>query len=131
VADDDPDRTASLVARLHAELAATAELPVERAASRWIGEAEAVAEDAATDGLDPAVRRKRVAHVVDLLAAVEGTGDDRADEHVDQARELAAAVVGDEGGPDADEGGSIADEDGPIADEDGPIADDGGPDTER
>lgn len=93
---------ADRVERLHAALAATAELPVERAASRWIGEAEAVAEDAATGDLDPAVRRERVGHVRDLLANVEETGDERADEHVDRARELAAAIVADESDSDTD-----------------------------
>lgn len=90
------------VERLHAELEATAELPVERTASRWIGEAEAVAGDAATADLGPAVRRERIEHVVELLSNVDGTGDERADEHVARARELATAVVEDDSDPAAD-----------------------------
>ena len=93
------------VDRLHGELEATAELPVERTASRWIGEAEAVAGDAASADLEPAVVRERVAHVRDLLDNVGETGDDRADEHVERARELAAAIL-ERGGDDADGRGS-------------------------
>lgn len=84
---------ADRVERLHAELEATEELPVDRTASRWIGEAQAVAADAAGGGLDEAVVRERVGHVAELLSHVESTGDEAADEHVRIARELAVAVV--------------------------------------
>jgi nucleotide-binding universal stress UspA family protein len=84
---DDVDREA--LAALVDHLAATAERPVERAASRWLGEAEAVAADArAID--DPDVVRDRVGEVVDLLA---DTGDEAADEHVRRAQALAADLV--------------------------------------
>lgn len=77
---------------LHDHLAATAELPMERAATRWVAEAEAVAEDClAVD--DPAVVRERVGHVRDLLANVESTGHEEADERVAAAYELAAALT--------------------------------------
>lgn len=83
--DDALDREA--VADVHEHLAATAERPVERTASRWLGEAEAVAADArAID--DDAVARDRLAEVAGLLANVEGTGDEAADEHVQAARRL-------------------------------------------
>ena len=77
---------------LHERLAATAERPVDRTASRLLGEAQAVAADL-RDIDDPEVAAERAAIVVDLLAAVEGTGDPAADEHVARARELAARLA--------------------------------------
>ncbi|MFB6172154.1 MAG: hypothetical protein ABEJ23_06445 [Haloarculaceae archaeon] len=81
------------LAALHAHLAATAERPVDRDASRWLGEAEAVAADVADGDLPRDVIEARVRTVRDLLAHVDGTGDARADEHVAAARDLAAAIV--------------------------------------
>lgn len=77
--------------RLYRELAATAELPVERSASRVLGEAEAVADD--LRDCDPAVHRERAAVVLDLLEAVDGTGHEAADEHVEVAREIARGLA--------------------------------------
>ncbi|MFB6075148.1 MAG: hypothetical protein ABEJ89_09055 [Haloarculaceae archaeon] len=79
---------------LHAHLAATAERPVERTASRWLGEAEAVARDLAEGDPAEAVVQERLATVADLLAAVDGTGDAAADEHVAAARDLVASLRG-------------------------------------
>lgn len=73
---------------LYERLAATGELPVDRTASRWIGEAEAVAADI-RDVDDPAVVADRAGTVVELLAEVETTGHPDADEYVRQARDLA------------------------------------------
>lgn len=80
--------------RLYEELAATAELPVERQASRVLGEAEAVADDLRDCG--PAVRRERASVVVDLLAEIDGTGHAEADDRVVRARKLAADLADDE-----------------------------------
>jgi hypothetical protein len=77
--------------RLYRELAATAALPVERSASRVLGEAEAVADD--LRDCEPAVRRERAAVVVDLLEEVDGTGHEAADEHVEAAREIARSLA--------------------------------------
>ena len=77
---------------LHDHLAATAELPLDREATRWVAEAEAVAEDCLDVG-DAAVRRQRVGHVRDLLSNVETTGHPEGDDHVEAARELAAELV--------------------------------------
>lgn len=77
--------------RLYEALAATAELPVERHASRVLGEAEAVADDLRDCG--PAVRRERAAVVVDLLEEVDGTGHEAADERVEVARGLAEELA--------------------------------------
>jgi hypothetical protein len=77
--------------RLYEHLSATAELPVERSASRLLGEAEAVAED--LRAADPDVQAERAAVVLRLLEKVEETGSDEADEHVERARRLAAELA--------------------------------------
>lgn len=78
---------ADLAADLHAHLAATAELPVPTAESRWLGEAEAVAADAARGDADAAVVEKRVRQVADLLEHVDRTGVPEADDRVAAARD--------------------------------------------
>ncbi|WP_135535294.1 hypothetical protein [Halostella pelagica] len=85
----------SLVTELHAHLAATAELPIDRDANRWIGEAEAVAADLAANDLSPATVEKRVGHVRDLLEEVDETDDPEADKRVASARETAARILED------------------------------------
>ena len=80
--------------RLYEALAATAELPVERRASRVLGEAEAVADDLRDCG--PETRRERASVVVDLLAEIDGTGHEAADKRVARARELAEGLAADE-----------------------------------
>lgn len=81
---------------LHGHLAATGERPVERTASHYLGEAEAVVADALAPDADEAVVQRRVAQARDLLAKVEATGDAAADEHVAAARECCEALL-DEG----------------------------------
>ncbi len=73
---------------LHDHLAATAERPVERTASRWLGEAEAIADDIAHGEMDASVRRERLGKVEHLLDNVDGTGDDDADEHIAAAEAI-------------------------------------------
>jgi len=87
VSDDTDELTA-----LHDHLAATAELPVERAASRWLGEAEALAADLRESDLSDDVVVERLATVEELLSEVGETGDERADDHVAAARERLAAA---------------------------------------
>ncbi|SEW31472.1 hypothetical protein [Halobacterium jilantaiense] len=82
------------VRALHDHLAATGELPVERTASHYLGEAEAVVADALAPNASEDVVRRRVVQARDLLGEVEETGDDRADDHVDAARELCASILG-------------------------------------
>src|SRR6056297_254423 len=84
-AADDLDEVLESV---HEHLVATGALPVERTAARWIGEAEAIAGDVATADLESAVLASRLGHVRSLLAEVESTGDDQADEHLERARAL-------------------------------------------
>jgi len=83
---------------LYEQLAATGERPVERSASRWLGEAEAIAGDVAQSDLDPAVRQERLAKVGELLDHVETTGDEQADHHVDAARAIVAELQTENGG---------------------------------
>lgn len=84
--DTPPTDLPSAATRLYEHLHATAERPVERRASRLLGEAEAVADD--MRGCPPAVMVERAAIVADLLAAIDDTGDATADEHLALAREL-------------------------------------------
>jgi regulator of protease activity HflC (stomatin/prohibitin superfamily) len=86
---DDADDADDLAA-LHDNLASTAELPVERSASRWLGEAEALAADLRESDLPDDVVADRLATIEKLLRQVEETGDQRADEHVAAARERLA-----------------------------------------
>ena len=80
------------LATLADQLAATAERPVETTASRWLGEAEAVATDLADGAVDREVVAERIGHVRRLLREVEGTGDETADDHVAEAREIARSI---------------------------------------
>ncbi|MFC3476779.1 hypothetical protein [Halobacterium litoreum] len=78
---------------LHDHLAATGELPVERSASHYLGEAEAVVADALKPGTSDEVVRQRVEQARELLGHVDGTGDGRADDHVERARECCVALL--------------------------------------
>jgi hypothetical protein len=89
---DDGDTTAA-VAAIHEHLAATEELPLETAANRWIGEAQAVVEDVHYNDATAEVVRDRTRKVVDLLEHVDGTGDPEADEHVATALEHARDLI--------------------------------------
>jgi hypothetical protein len=73
---------------LYEHLAATGERPVERTASRWLGEAEAVAADLAEGDLSEDALPERLATVDHVLSHVDGTGDAVADDHVQAARDI-------------------------------------------
>jgi hypothetical protein len=88
VSDEPAESPAAVARRVHEHLRATEELPVDREASRWIGEAQAVAGDAADGGLADEVVRERLGHVRRLLDNVDGTGESDADEHVQRALKL-------------------------------------------
>ncbi|MFW5964472.1 MAG: hypothetical protein ACOCQM_06370 [Natronomonas sp.] len=81
---------------LYEHLAATAELPIERSASRLLGEAEAVADDLRE--CSPEVRRQRAAVVLELLEKIQETGHPEADDHLECARTLAADLADDSDG---------------------------------
>lgn len=74
------------LATVHDHLAATAERPVAREASAWLGEAEAVAGDVAAGDPPRAAIERRLADLDRLLGHVDGTGDPEADDHVAAAR---------------------------------------------
>jgi hypothetical protein len=86
--EDDDERRATVI-DLHEHLAATAELPIDRTANRWIGEAEAVAADLVAAPNDPELVDKRATHIAALLDEVEDTDDPAANEHVAAAARLA------------------------------------------
>ena len=88
----DPDAAVDALAD---HLVATAERPVPPSTNRWLGEAEAVARDAATDDIATAVRRKRVQQVADLLSEADATGDDAADDHIASAKACCAVILDD------------------------------------
>jgi hypothetical protein len=81
------------VRHLHDHLVALQGLPVERSASRWIGEAESVVGDLVDGDVDRAVLRKRLSHVEELLANVDGTEDQTADEHVADAKRITTDLL--------------------------------------
>jgi len=85
--------SSELVAELHDELRATEELPVDRTAGRWIGEAQAVAADVADGDPSESVVRERVGHVRRLLSEVDDAGDEAATERVERARDLAEQIL--------------------------------------
>lgn len=83
-----------LLRELHDHLAATGELPVETEASRWLGEAEAVAADVVDGEAPPAAVETRIRQVRDLLSNVDETGSAAADEHVAAALSLSEELAG-------------------------------------
>lgn len=78
------------VVAIHAHLEATATLPIDHRANRWLGEAEAVAADAvalldAADSVESVpfeVLDTRLSQIRILLDEVEDTGSDEANDHV-------------------------------------------------
>lgn len=94
--DGSRDAFAENVRDLHDHLAATAELPIGRETNRWLGEAEAVARDAATSDLDRATVTKRVRQVAHLLEEAGDPDHEAAAEHLESARALCATVLEDE-----------------------------------
>jgi len=101
VIDDTPDvptEPRAAVDALAAHLTATAERPVPPATNRWLGEAEAVARDAASEGLDGETRRKRVRQAAELLDSAAETGDETADRHIEAATQCCQVVLDSDNG---------------------------------
>jgi hypothetical protein len=82
----------SLLGDLHDHLAATASLPVDPTANRWLGEAEAVSADLVALEADEGTVARRVGHVSMLLEETGDTGSRAAEEHVEAARELVERI---------------------------------------
>ncbi|WP_122089120.1 hypothetical protein [Halalkalicoccus subterraneus] len=85
------DESEELAEALYRELEATEDLPIDRKANRWLGEAQAVAE--AIRDVSGDARHKGARDVVRLLSEVERTNNDRADEHVERAKGLAERLA--------------------------------------
>ncbi|WP_338036882.1 hypothetical protein [Natronorubrum sulfidifaciens] len=92
-ADDSERGIAVQVRQLSHRLEATADVPVNRTASRWLGEAEAIAADAATSDLEDATVRERVATVRELLSEIDDTGHEDADAHLESAKRICRAIL--------------------------------------
>lgn len=82
-----------LLASLHDHLAATEELPLDESANRRLGEAEAIAADAAQGNVSDDVAKERVEKVSELLAEIDGTGHEEGDQHVAAARRAADRIL--------------------------------------
>jgi len=91
-----PTEPAAAVDALAEHLTATADRPVPPATNRWLGEAEAVARDAASDDLDSQTRRKRVRQVATLLESADETDDVVADRHIEAAIQCCQVVLADD-----------------------------------
>ncbi|WP_306058324.1 hypothetical protein [Natronococcus wangiae] len=78
---------------LRDHLEATAELPIDPKTNRWLGEAEAVARDAAQNDVDPATARERVGQVQRLLSAADEPDHEEAAAHLEAARDLCRDVL--------------------------------------
>lgn len=93
VPDPEDDDLELRLDELYAALEATAELPIDREANRWLGEAEAVARDAAMNELERAVVRERVREVDRLLSEVEDVESETASERIEEARALCEQIL--------------------------------------
>jgi hypothetical protein len=79
------------LADLAEHLRATEERPVDPRVSPYLGEAAAVADDAVRAPPDAA--RERVEQAQSLLAEVDATGDEAADEYLARAEALTAELL--------------------------------------
>jgi hypothetical protein len=87
---------ATLQARLealHDHLEATAAMPIDPRTNRWLGEAEAVARDAARNEIEPATARERVRQIQHLLSEADEPDHDEAADHLAATRELCSDVL--------------------------------------
>ena len=89
----DEDDLESQARRIHAHLESTAELPIDPKANRWLGEAEAVARDAATGGLEDETIRKRLRQVRHLLEEADEVAHPEATDHIESAYALCVATL--------------------------------------
>jgi hypothetical protein len=76
------------LSELREELTATEELPVDRTASRWIGEAQALAKDIESADTNSEVIQDRLSQIEQLLENVDTTENAVADEHLTAAKSL-------------------------------------------
>ena len=88
--DDSPDER---LRRLHRTIEATASYPLDRETNRWLGEAEAVAEDVATSDLDAATVVKRLRQVRHLLTEAGSPDHGAAADRLGEATELCEELL--------------------------------------
>lgn len=91
--DDGGNPLALRLNELYAALESTSELPIDREANRWLGEAEAVARDAAMNDLERTVVRERVREVDRLLSEVDEMESETAEKHLVEARALCREIL--------------------------------------
>ena len=82
-----------LVSSLHDHLEATEQLPLNDETNRLLDEAQAIAADVDQSNLDYETTQERIGEVRDLLAEVDETGNEEADEHVAAAHRAAERVL--------------------------------------
>lgn len=85
---------AELTSALHSHLEATAHLPLDSGTNRWLGEAQAVAADLATNELAAEVVATRAATVVELLEAAGEIDHEEASDHVTAGLNIARELTG-------------------------------------
>ncbi|MCL9816152.1 hypothetical protein [Natronocalculus amylovorans] len=79
---DIPKRRQAALDALCEHLIATGEQPIDPATNRWLAEAEAVARDAASDGISPDAQTKRIQQVQMLLESADEISEPTAAAHV-------------------------------------------------
>lgn len=77
-----------LMTALHEHLSATGTYAVDEQTNRWLGEAQAVANDALGPNVPASVIRKRARQVGELLEHVEPTNNQPVDDHIEAARAI-------------------------------------------
>ncbi|WP_440771210.1 hypothetical protein [Natronorubrum sp. DTA28] len=92
-ADGSEDSLEDHTQQLHRHLEATAELPIDRLANRWLGEAEAISRDVATSDLEDDVVVERVEKIQHLLSEVDETGHEEGDDHLEAAIQCCKAIL--------------------------------------
>ncbi|WP_440764917.1 hypothetical protein [Natronorubrum sp. DTA7] len=92
-ADGSEDSLEDHTQQLHRHLEHTAELPIDRDANRWLGEADAIARDVAMSDLEDDVVVERVGKIQHLLSEVDETGHEEADDHLEAAIQCCKAIL--------------------------------------
>lgn len=87
------DEIDDLLSSLHEHLEATAEKSPSEELPNELQDAKAIAGDAATGNLDRGSVHERVEDVKELIADIDDTGDETADEHLDAARRAADRIL--------------------------------------
>lgn len=87
------DTATSELEELFNQLQATEQLPIDRTANRWLGEAQAITKDLVRGDPDPETIHRRVEKVLELLDEIDGTGSQEGDDRVAAARSVAEGLL--------------------------------------